>query len=212
MVSVFGYDLKERFVSAVFLVAIAAALIYLGKPWVFFLIAGFCGLGFYEWAVMTRHTKNHALKIIGFALLTLGTFASFNIALRLWQEVVLVIVIACATDIGAYFSGRFFQGPKLMPSVSPSKTWSGSVGGVVASVIVSLPFMFFASLPMNKAFFLPLVILLSISCQGGDLLESYAKRLLKVKDSGHLIPGHGGVLDRLDGLLAVAFIYALITS
>jgi phosphatidate cytidylyltransferase len=116
-----------------------------------------------------------------------------------WHVLFLVLVI-WASDIGAYAVGRLLRGPKLAPALSPGKTWSGAGGGLLAALLVGLfsP----GGTPL-------LAVLLGIACQAGDLLESGIKRHVGVKDSGQLIPGHGGLLDRLDGLLAAAPVAAL---
>jgi phosphatidate cytidylyltransferase len=115
-----------------------------------------------------------------------------------------VFAIVWATDILAYFVGRALGGPKLAPRISPGKTWSGAIGGtisgVVAGALVSLAF--FPVLPFRTVF---LALALSISSQIGDLFESFIKRKFGVKDSSHLIPGHGGVMDRVDGLVFAGF-------
>jgi phosphatidate cytidylyltransferase len=105
------------------------------------------------------------------------------------------------TDIGAYFAGRSIGGPKLAPAVSPNKTWAGLVGGVVAALILGLLLWRFGGLRLQLAFASPI---LAVIAQIGDLYESWLKRQAGVKDSGSLLPGHGGVLDRLDGLVPVA--------
>ncbi|GAO38504.1 phosphatidate cytidylyltransferase [Sphingomonas changbaiensis NBRC 104936] len=105
------------------------------------------------------------------------------------------------TDIGAYFAGRSIGGPKLAPTVSPNKTWAGLIGGVVAALILGLLLWRFAGLPLQLVFASPI---LAVIAQIGDLYESWLKRQAGVKDSGTILPGHGGVLDRLDGLVPVA--------
>ncbi|MCK0531930.1 MULTISPECIES: phosphatidate cytidylyltransferase [Sphingomonadales] len=111
-----------------------------------------------------------------------------------------------ATDIGAYFAGRAIGGPKLAPRVSPSKTWAGLGGGVLAALVLGFVLHRFAGLPIQLA---AASGLLAVAAQLGDLLESAMKRRAGVKDSGNLLPGHGGVMDRLDGVVAAAPIAAL---
>lgn len=114
-----------------------------------------------------------------------------------------LFLVVWATDIGAYAFGRTFGGPKLAPSVSPNKTWSGAIGGLVSAVLFSLPMV----AVIDGLDILPDIALaagLSAVSQAGDLFESGLKRCFGVKDSGSLIPGHGGLFDRLDGLLVAA--------
>lgn len=112
-----------------------------------------------------------------------------------------LFVVVWATDIGAYFAGRSLGGPKLWPRVSPKKTWSGALGGLMAAVVLGtgLVALFGAPHPLRLAI---TAALLSVASQAGDLYESSLKRRFGVKDSGTIIPGHGGVLDRVDGLVA----------
>jgi phosphatidate cytidylyltransferase len=123
----------------------------------------------------------------------------------------LVLLVVWVTDIGGYFAGRGIGGPKLWPRVSPKKTWAGAVGGFAASLVIAAGF---AALGLGKTG--PLLLLgavLSIASQLGDLFESAVKRRFGVKDSSHIIPGHGGLLDRLDGFVAavvVASIFGLL--
>lgn len=119
-----------------------------------------------------------------------------------------VLLLVWATDIGGYFAGRGLGGPKLWPRVSPNKTWAGAVGGFVGSLLVAGGF---AALGIGRV--LPLLALagtLSIAGQLGDLFESSVKRRFGVKDSSHIIPGHGGLMDRLDSLVVVVVLAALI--
>ncbi len=111
-----------------------------------------------------------------------------------------VLLVVWATDIGGYFAGRSIGGPKLWPRVSPKKTWAGALGGFVASLAVAGGF---AACGFGKAVPLLLVsAVLSVVSALGDLFESAVKRRFDVKDSSHLIPGHGGLMDRLDGFVA----------
>jgi phosphatidate cytidylyltransferase len=120
---------------------------------------------------------------------------------------ILILLVVWATDIGGYFVGRGIGGPKLWPRVSPGKTWAGAIGGFAASLIVAAGF---AALGLGKT--VPLLLLgaaLSIVSQLGDLFESAVKRRFGVKDSSHIIPGHGGLLDRLDGFVAAVVMAAI---
>jgi len=119
----------------------------------------------------------------------------------------LVLLVVWVTDIGGYFAGRGIGGPKLWPRVSPKKTWAGAVGGFIASLAVAGGF---AAFDLGKTG--PLLLMgamLSVVSQLGDLFESAVKRRFGVKDSSHIIPGHGGLLDRLDGFVAAVVMAAI---
>jgi phosphatidate cytidylyltransferase len=123
-------------------------------------------------------------------------------------NVLLLVLIVWASDIGAYAVGRLLDGPKLAPRLSPGKTWSGAIGGLIAAIVVGqLAAGLLGGAPIGRT--AVLAGLLGIATQAGDLLESGIKRHFGVKDSGRLIPGHGGLLDRLDGLLAAAPVAAV---
>lgn len=122
-------------------------------------------------------------------------------------NVLYLILVVWAADIGAYFTGRLIGGPRLAPSISPGKTWSGAAGGLLAGVLVGLAVAetIAPGAPLRPA---AIALALAGAAEAGDLLESWIKRLAGVKDSGHLIPGHGGLLDRLDGLMAASLVAA----
>jgi phosphatidate cytidylyltransferase len=125
-----------------------------------------------------------------------------------FSALMLVLLIVWATDIGGYFAGRGLGGPKLWPRVSPRKTWAGAIGGFVASLVVAFGF---TALGLGKM--VPMLLLaavISVVSQFGDLFESAIKRSFGVKDSSHIIPGHGGLLDRLDGFVFAVVVAALI--
>lgn len=130
-----------------------------------------------------------------------------------WRGCPLLILwllsIVWATDIGAYFVGSYLGGPKLASRISPRKTWSGFVGGIICAMGVG--YWINSYMAIHPPLFLPATLLvLSVAAQGGDLIESGVKRYFGVKDSGNIIPGHGGLLDRLDSLLLVVICYRLL--
>lgn len=125
-----------------------------------------------------------------------------GVMFTLWA---LALVWAC--DIGAYAAGRFIGGPKLAPAISPNKTWAGLAGGVAAASLFATAMHVHYGLPLRLTLATPV---LAVLAQAGDLYESWLKRQAGVKDSGTLLPGHGGVLDRLDGLVPVAPVAALL--
>ncbi|MGX1323104.1 phosphatidate cytidylyltransferase [Bradyrhizobium sp. USDA 377] len=139
----------------------------------------------------------------GFAYASAALLASILVRKDLvngFSALMFVLLVVWATDIGGYFAGRAIGGPKLWPRVSPKKTWAGALGGFAASLAVAAGF---AACGVGKVIPLLLVsAVLSVVSQLGDLFESAVKRRFGVKDSSHLIPGHGGLMDRLDGFVA----------
>jgi phosphatidate cytidylyltransferase len=184
-------------------------------------LAGFClAAGRIDWAI--------AALVFGFAFIALispvrrnWTVAGYvyaaaaelaSVVVRLDQAygfvaLILILLVVWVTDIGGYFAGRGIGGPKLWPRVSPNKTWAGALGGFAASLVVAGAF---AALGLGKT--VPILLVgaaLSVASQLGDLFESAVKRRFGVKDSSHLIPGHGGLMDRLDGLVAAMVVAAI---
>ncbi|MFQ6017221.1 MAG: phosphatidate cytidylyltransferase [Kiloniellaceae bacterium] len=121
-----------------------------------------------------------------------------------------LVAVVWATDIGAYFAGRGLGGPRLAPSISPNKTWSGVAGGVLAAILVGLAAAAWRG-QGNALGLAAMSAVLAIVAQAGDLFESSLKRRFGVKDASDLIPGHGGLLDRADGVLAGSLILAALT-
>ena len=122
-----------------------------------------------------------------------------------------LLVVIWTTDSGAFIAGRLIGGPKLAPSISPGKTWAGAAGGVAAAVVASL-IMAGRVVPIDLVEAGILAAVMSVVGQLGDLGESWVKRRFKAKDSGTLIPGHGGVLDRIDSLMPTALVFAVVVA
>jgi len=161
---------------------------------------------------------------VGFSALTWSLWRPVGVAyaamlgmgllvLRLTPEglpaVLLVLAVVWATDTGAYFIGRLVGGAKLAPRISPNKTQSGAIGGLVVGILAGLIVAAIAGLPLTGSLIL-VMGLLSVVSQAGDLFESFVKRTFGAKDSGNLIPGHGGLMDRLDGLAVASGAAAII--
>lgn len=189
--------------SAVVLGPLMLAAVWFGFPWIDLVAAVAAPVMIFEWARLTRGAP--MLRVLAWA------YGLAALAALLWlrhqpahgRETILW-VLACiwATDIGAYFVGRAAGGAKLAPRISPGKTWAGLVGGMAWAAVASAA----AGYAFGLGETVPLAVIgaaLAVVGQAGDLLESAAKRRAGVKDSGHLIPGHGGLLDRIDGLMAV---------
>lgn len=163
---------------------------------------------FYEWSRLVRGWGG-AWQLGGFfyallpalALLWVRERDAHGLMLLLW-----LFIITWSTDIGAYFAGRAFGRRKLAPSISPGKTVEGLYGGMAAAALLGGAWALFTGLGRPLLLLAPLF---ALAAQGGDLFESWMKRRAGVKDSGGLLPGHGGVFDRLDGLVPVAVLTAL---
>jgi len=209
-------EFEKRILSSVFIIPIALFFVLQGA--VFFLF--FLGILFlvtsYEWIKMIK--KNQFIKIIGIFFLVFSFYSAYQ--LRNYLELIVglnaflfIILICIFTDIGGYVFGKVFKGPKLT-KISPNKTYSGLLGSFIFPVIVSLIYnkyytltgtYFSSKLPgvnfeLNFLFF---ILFISMISQLGDLIISFFKRKAKVKDTGNLLPGHGGLLDRIDGLIFV---------
>ena len=165
-------------------------------------------LGVLTVALLSSERRPWAAVGIGYALAaSIGSSAVRLDPLWGFAALMLVLLVVWATDIGGYFAGRLIGGPKLWPQVSPKKTWAGAIGGFAASLGVAAGF---AAFDLGKI--LPMLLLgavLSIASQLGDLFESAVKRRFGVMDSSRIIPGHGGLMDRLDGFVAAILLAAI---
>lgn len=208
-------DLRTRFVSAAILLPVALACLFVGGwPWLLLVLAATASL-LWEWWQMWRMRPGPwpVPTLLAGWLYMLSGAASLH-----WLrsdtavgliDVLFLLVVVWSSDIGAYIAGRLIGGPKLAPAISPGKTWSGAIGGLVCAMAIGLLVTRFAA-PGLVLHTLVVAGGLSIASQLGDLLESACKRHFGVKDSGHLIPGHGGAFDRLDGVLAAAPVAVLL--
>jgi len=201
-------NLALRVASAVVMAPLALLTAYLGG-WVFAVFWAVAALAvLWEWISLVKGPA-WIVAGIGYA----GVMLAAPLALRHGEfgflAMLLLFAIVWTTDVLGYFAGRAFGGPKLLPAVSPKKTWSGAIAGtlgaMVVAVLVAGQFGAF-----NKTAIAIIALLLSVVAQLGDLFESWVKRQFGAKDASQLIPGHGGVMDRLDGFWAAAFLGCLI--
>lgn len=201
-------DLPKRTVSAVAMIVVALGVTYVGGFLFALFVAAAATAVYWEWSRLTKGWGVHWM-LLGFVYCLLPALAL--LFLRERNEgldlVIWVFIVTWATDIGAYFAGRAIGGPKLAPAISPNKTIAGLVGGMIVAGLLGGLWAWSAGLP---SLLVMLGVPLAAAAQGGDLFESWMKRRAGVKDSGTLLPGHGGVFDRLDGLLVVAFLAATV--
>ncbi|NBV06049.1 MAG: phosphatidate cytidylyltransferase [Proteobacteria bacterium] len=203
---------KQRVISAIVLVPLAIYAICFSQNLFFLMTIAITILMTAEWIDLTRTAQDQKKwRLIGLAYIAIPMYCVLKLRMQDSNILLWMFAVIWSTDIFAFFSGKTFGGAKLAPKISPNKTWSGLAGGVFASMIIGFlsSFMFHGSV----IFFIFFSAVLAIIEQASDLLESKFKRIFGVKDSGNIIPGHGGILDRLDGIMLVApFVLFLITA
>jgi len=199
----FPQDLKKRVISAGILIPIAIYAICFSQTLFFCIAVVLTILMTAEWLELTKTAENQKKwRLIGLLYIAIPICCVIKIRMISSDILLWMFAVIWATDIFAFFSGKTFGGPKLAPKISPNKTWSGLAGGVLASMFIGL--LSSAMFEGGILFFIFISAILALIEQAGDLLESRFKRIFGVKDSGSIIPGHGGVLDRLDGMMSVA--------
>ncbi|NBO17872.1 MAG: phosphatidate cytidylyltransferase [Proteobacteria bacterium] len=212
--------LKTRVISGVALAVVALVALRVGG-WLFIALVVAAGAQMIrEWDGLCLKTesacpsKKHKLAGVLYVALPCASLIwlrcmAFPATPEAGFKVVLyLILVVCATDIGAFFAGRRIGGPKLAPTISPNKTWAGLGGGMISAAVVGAACSSFTPYPPSIIACMDLGALLALIAQGGDLFESWLKRRAGVKDSGCLIPGHGGLLDRVDGLIFTMPLFA----
>ena len=207
-------ELVTRTVVGVMLIAVALASALFGGTVFAVLVAAIATIMYLEWAKMLG-AWGPAWRVYGFFYCLAPAIALLWIRERAgpagigtdFDLLVWVFLVVWATDIGAYFAGRAIGGPRLAPSISPNKTIAGLVGGVASAALLAGAWVAATNLPATMIW---LSAPLAVAAQLGDLFESGLKRRAGVKDSGTWLPGHGGLLDRLDGLVPVAVLTAML--
>ncbi len=198
-------EFEKRLLSSVILIPITIFFIVQGSLFFTFFLGILFLVTSYEWYRMSK--KNDLLKYLGITFLLFSFYATFEIREENSFKYFLFIVTICIfTDLGGYIFGKIFKGPKLT-KISPNKTYSGVLGSFVLSIISGLIFFnYFGKREIfdsdHLSIFL-IILLISLISQIGDLIISYFKRKAKLKDTGKILPGHGGLLDRIDGLVFV---------
>jgi phosphatidate cytidylyltransferase len=198
-------DLFVRTATGLVLVAVALGAAVIGGNLFAVFVAAIATAMFYEWTRIVRgwgaawYASGFFYALIpALALLWIRERDQHGLGLLIWA-----FIVTWATDIGAYFAGRRFGKTKLAPTISPNKTVEGLAGGAVAAALFGGAWVWGTGL---SPVLIVLAPLFAVAAQAGDLFESGMKRKAGIKDSGNLLPGHGGILDRLDGLVPVAIL------
>ena len=193
-------ELQKRILSSIIILPISLFFIINGSTFFYLFLVILFLIASYEWSKMIKKIEQ---KVIGIFFLLISFYAVYLTRDKGLMEFFIILTICISTDIGGYVFGKIFKGPKLA-KVSPNKTYSGLIGGTLMSILLTYLIVtiydvnFFEDL--NLIF---VVFLISSVSQIGDLIISYFKRISNVKDTGKLFPGHGGLLDRIDGLVFV---------
>lgn len=209
-------NLTLRVISAIFLLPIVIFPTIIGGRFFDALLILIGIIMAIEWkGITTLKTNENQIKwdLIGVLYIVIPVLCLIELrsAKNGLDAILFLFIVIWSTDIGAYFTGKTIGGPKIAPKISPKKTWSGLIGGVILAIITSRFFIDFSDFN-NFATSIPAVVFLSVFSQVGDFTESALKRYFNVKDSGALIPGHGGFLDRCDGLLFAAPLFYILIS
>ena len=207
------HELQKRILSSIILIPITIFFIFQGPVFFAFFLSIFFLASSYEWVKMN---KKDSFKALGIFYLFLTCYLTYLFSQNFFFQFLLVLVVCIFTDLGGYIFGKIFKGPKLT-KISPKKTYAGLIGSFILSIIAALIYIKFAlgnvayleihlllsenELENLNLYFLIIILFISLISQIGDLIISYFKRSAKVKDTGNLLPGHGGLLDRVDGII-----------
>ena len=199
-------NLVKRVLSSIVLIPLAFYFVFYGSYMLMFFTFICFAIACYEWHKMAN---NKPYKNYGFFFLIISFYSFYELSVD--RNVFLFVLIICiSTDIGGYVFGKFFNGPKLT-KISPNKTYAGAIGGYFLSFISLIFFINYIDYPnqLSSEFVLIFILISSVS-QIGDITVSFFKRKSKIKNTGNIIPGHGGLLDRVDGMIFAFPIYYLV--
>ena len=198
-------ELVKRILSSIILLPLVFYFLTSGSFLLILFIVLCFIITFYEWNKMN---KNKFYKIFGIIFLLFSFYTFYHLSIELFL-LIYVILICISTDIGGYIFGKIFKGPKLT-TISPNKTYAGMIGGYLLSLICLIVITNFIDYSIKTFQLILITILLSTVSQVGDIIVSYFKRQANIKNTSNLIPGHGGLLDRIDGMIfAVPALYLI---
>lgn len=197
-------EFQKRIISSIILIPITLFFIFQGSIFFAFFLGLLLLASSYEWLKMCK--KNYLMKFLGIIFLFFSFYSCFYIRENSGLSLFLLIILICIfTDIGGYIFGNIFKGPKLI-KLSPKKTYAGVIGSFLFSLIAGLTFIeIIESIYLETQYLITIlsILIVSLISQIGDLIISFFKRKAKLKDTGKILPGHGGLLDRVDGLIFV---------
>ena len=198
-------EFEKRLLSSFILIPIAIFFIIQGSIFFIFFLSILFLVTSYEWFQMSK--RNNLLKLLGIIFLLFSFYTAFEIReYKNFKYFLFIVVVCIFTDIGGYIFGKIFNGPKLT-KISPNKTYAGVFGSFLLSLIAGLIYInLFGKKELadsDHLFIFLIILFISLISQIGDLIISYFKRKAKLKDTGKILPGHGGLLDRIDGVIFV---------
>ena len=205
-------ELKKRILSSFILLPLSIFLIIEGHILFILFLSLIFLVTSYEWIMMNKN--NDLLKLLGIIFLFFSLYSAFEIRENEnYKDFLFIILICIFTDIGGFIFGKILKGPKLT-KISPKKTYAGVFGGFLLPLIAGLvvyEYEYTEEIPDSGLYFLIIILFISLISQIGDLIISYFKRKAKIKNTGKILPGHGGLLDRIDGMIFVFPFCYLIT-
>ena len=206
-------ELIKRLITSVFIITITFCFIYLGGFFFNLFLLSIFIISLIEWKNLTN---NLLILMLGLIFLLFSIISAYFLRNDNLNFFIFTLLISVSSDLGGYIFGKLFRGPKLT-HISPNKTYSGMIGSYLMSIFLGLIFTFYLQQPFILEFYslslIIIILIISTVNQLGDLLISYFKRKKKIKDTGKLLPGHGGLLDRIDGIIfsiPISFLIQLI--
>ena len=207
-------EFEKRLLTSFFIIPLALFFIIKGSLFYIFFLGIIFLISIYEWFEITKNLK--VSKIIGTIFILFSIYSAYLLRNEKGLYVfIFILLISVLTDIGGYIFGKTFKGPKLT-KISPNKTYSGVIGSFFLSIIGGLTYfdLFMGNIPLRveqHIVVLTIIVIISLVSQLGDLIISFFKRITKIKNTGKILPGHGGLLDRIDGIIfTMPFSYTIL--